>query len=131
MPCSWCGYLEISLGARHELEFWNSSDCVAHYNAQHIWVGPVPVRIVYTYASDTGYGGYTVEHGLHVAQGSWPLLCLDGVTFASFVAAVCELPLSQGLFHPGRSGGVLFGRKYLNTPVLALGLGFLMEPELS
>ena len=71
---AWCGYLEISQGARYELEFWNSSDCVAHYNAQRIWVSPAAVRIVYTDASDTGYGGgggYTVEHGLHVAQGSW------------------------------------------------------------
>ena len=22
-------------------------------------------------ASDTGYGGYTVEHGMHIAQGNW------------------------------------------------------------
>lgn len=59
------------MGARHELEFWSSSQCVAHYNAQPISVSPSAVRVVYTDASDTGYGGYTVEHGLHVAQGSW------------------------------------------------------------
>ena len=26
---------------------------------------------MYSDASDTGYGGYTVEHGVHVAQGIW------------------------------------------------------------
>ena len=25
----------------------------------------------YSDASDTGYGGYTVEHGMHIAQGNW------------------------------------------------------------
>ena len=56
---------------QRELEFWRSSSCVAQYNAQPIWLSPSAVRIVYSDASDTGYGGYTVEHDLHVAQGSW------------------------------------------------------------
>ena len=42
------------------------------YNAQPIWLSPSAVRLVYSNVSDTGYWGYTVEHGgLHVAQGSW------------------------------------------------------------
>ena len=29
------------------------------------------VAMLYSDASDTGYGGYTVEHGYHMAQGLW------------------------------------------------------------
>ena len=29
------------------------------------------IRVVYSEASDTGYGGYRVEHGCHIAQGQW------------------------------------------------------------
>ena len=54
----------------------------------------------------------------------WPLLCPDGESFAPYVAAVYELPLSQGLFQRGRSGGVLFGGDTPNTLVLALRLCF-------
>ena len=75
---AWCESLEINQGVQRELMFWRSSSCVAQYNAQPIWLSPSAVRIVYSDASDTGYGGgggggggYTVEHGLHVAQGSW------------------------------------------------------------
>ena len=28
-------------------------------------------RVVYSDASDTGYGSYTVEHAYHMAQGLW------------------------------------------------------------
>ena len=36
-----------------------------------IWLSLSAVRLVYSNVSDTGYWGYTVENGLHVAQGSW------------------------------------------------------------
>ena len=29
------------------------------------------MRLVFSDASNTGYGGYTVEDGIHIAQGSW------------------------------------------------------------
>ena len=29
------------------------------------------MRVVYSDASDTGFGGYTVEHGYHMAQEQW------------------------------------------------------------
>ena len=32
---------------------------------------PSAVRVVYSDASDTGYGGYVVEHGPCVAYGQW------------------------------------------------------------
>ena len=32
---------------------------------------PGVLRVVYSDASSTGYGGYMVEHGMHVANGVW------------------------------------------------------------
>ena len=63
----WCDTLEVSPPAHMELEFW--VNCLHKYNSQPIWHSPSAVRVVYSDASDTGYGGYTVEHGVHVAQG--------------------------------------------------------------
>ena len=65
----WCQNLPISDVARFELDFWLSQ--VDNLNGQGIWHSPSAVRIVYTDASDTGYAGYTVEHGYHIAHGLW------------------------------------------------------------
>ena len=54
---AWYEHLEINPGVQRELEFWRSSSCVAQYNAQPIWLSPSAVRLVYSGASDTGYGG--------------------------------------------------------------------------
>ncbi len=54
------------LEARHA---WCSS--LQEYNAQPIWHSPSAVRVVYSDASDTGYGGYVVEHGNCVSYGLW------------------------------------------------------------
>ena len=40
-------------------------------NSQSIWVSPSAVRMAYSDASSTGYGGYIVEHGSYVACGQW------------------------------------------------------------
>ena len=61
--------LPISPEGREDLKFWYES--IKEYNAQPIWHSPSAVRCVYSDASDVGYGGYTVEHGMHVAQGMW------------------------------------------------------------
>ena len=66
---SWCHMLEISAEARSELQFW--ADQLKEFNGQDIWHSPSAVRFVYSDASDTGYGGYTIEHGCHIAQGQW------------------------------------------------------------
>ena len=66
---SWWEMLEITPEARQELEFWKA--CLADYNCQPIWHSPSAVRVVYSDASDTGYGGYVVEHGSCVAYGQW------------------------------------------------------------
>ena len=66
---AWCDRLAKSPEARSELGFWN--DCLARYKAQPIWRTPSAFRVVYSDASDTGYGGYTVEHGPCIAHGQW------------------------------------------------------------
>ena len=66
---AWCEMLELTPPVRMELDFW--ANCLPKYNAQPLWHTPSAVRVVYSDASDTGYGGYTVEHGTHVAQGVW------------------------------------------------------------
>ena len=49
-------------------------------------LAPRQSRIVYT---DAGYGGYTVEHGLHVAQGSWlPKEAAKSSTWRELVAVL-------------------------------------------
>ena len=66
---SWGEGLEISPEARHELKFWEA--CLADYSFQPIWHRPSAVRVVYSDASETGYGGYVVEHGACVSYGQW------------------------------------------------------------
>ena len=51
----------MSLEAMDELKFWAAN--LEEYNAQPIWYTPSAVRVVYSDASNTGYGGYIVEHG--------------------------------------------------------------------
>ena len=55
--------------ARTELQFWVES--LQDFNAQPIWRSPGALRVVYSDASSTGYGGYTVEHGMHFVSGVW------------------------------------------------------------
>ena len=66
---SWWEMLEVTPEAHQELEFWKA--CLDDYNCQPIWHSPSAVRVVYSDASDTGYGGYVVEHGPCVAYGQW------------------------------------------------------------
>ena len=66
---SWCSKLPLSQEAKSEVQFWLSS--LEAWNGQGIWHSPAAVRVVYTDASHTGYGGYTVEHGCHIAHGVW------------------------------------------------------------
>ena len=68
---SWCESLQLSSEAIAELDFWSSN--LEVYNAQPIWHSPSAVRVVYSDASETGYGGYVVEHGPCVAHGCWEL----------------------------------------------------------
>ena len=66
---SWKAFLGLSEEARAELNFWQNN--VAVLNGQPIWFKPGATRVVYSDASDSGYGGYSVEVGPNVAQGCW------------------------------------------------------------
>ena len=66
---SWWDTLTITPDAHQELKFWRA--CLTDYNSQPIWHSPSAVRVVYSDASDTGFGGYVVEHGACVAYGQW------------------------------------------------------------
>ena len=52
---SWCQTLVVSPEANAELQFWASQ--LENFNGQNIWHSPSAIRLVYTEASDTGYGG--------------------------------------------------------------------------
>ena len=66
---SWCDKLVLNEEVKREIEFWVSG--LKMFNSQPIWHRPSAVRIVYSDASDTGYGGYVVEHGPYIAHGQW------------------------------------------------------------
>ena len=59
-----------------------------------------------------------------VHWSSLSIVCPQEGTFANFVVAVCDLPLSSELFLPGATGSVLFNGHMPNTRVLALRLDF-------
>ena len=66
---SWNCCLRLTPEEQHEINF-----CIRglkQYNSQPIWYTPSSIRVVYTDASESGYGGYIVEHGCHVATGQW------------------------------------------------------------
>ena len=65
----WSDMLMLTEQAKLEIEFWLTS--LDKFNSQPIWHNPSSVRVIYSDASDTGYGGYTVEHGPYIAQGQW------------------------------------------------------------
>ena len=62
-------FLRLTPEAQLEIKFWIEG--LRQYNSQPIWYTPSSIRVVYTDASESGYGGYIVEHGCHVATGQW------------------------------------------------------------
>ena len=46
-------------------------ESIQNFNGQSIWRSPSTVRVVYSDASNTGFGSYMVEHGNHIVQGQW------------------------------------------------------------
>ncbi len=65
---TWCKYLPLSPEVCDELELgrsvWLITIC-SQYGS------PSAMRVLYSDASETGYGGYVVEHGPCVAYGQW------------------------------------------------------------
>lgn len=66
---SWCQYLLLTADAMEELSFW--LEHIDKFNGQNIWPRASAVRVVYSDASSTGFGGYCVEHGDQVVTGQW------------------------------------------------------------
>jgi hypothetical protein len=66
---TWSDNVYLTTDARQELVFW--LDNVDSYNGRSLWRAPSAVRVIYSDASDTGYGSYVVEHGGHVVHGQW------------------------------------------------------------
>ena len=53
---SWCQLLMISADARKELQFW--LEWIGDLNGQDIWHSPSAIRVVYSDACNSEYGGY-------------------------------------------------------------------------
>ena len=92
---SWHEPLQLSPKAKAELAFWSSG--LELYNAQPIWHSPSSVRVVYSDASDTGYGGYVVEHGPCVPYGLWSAEEAAHSSTWRELSAVCLVLLSVAL----------------------------------
>lgn len=67
-------WLSIGVGKACELRFiWMMGlwQLKASCKEDPGWHSPFAVHVVYSDASETGYGGYMVEHGCHTAHGRW------------------------------------------------------------
>ena len=69
LSTSWYQQISLSQEALQEVKFWTAE--IDKFNGQSIWPKPSAVRVVYSDASSTGYGGYVVEHGHMIANGLW------------------------------------------------------------
>ena len=57
--------------AKAELSFWQSE--LDHFHGRPIWsAGPRTLQLVFTDASDSGWGGFSLMNGVEIARGEWP-----------------------------------------------------------
>jgi len=56
---SWCQRLTLTKEAQDEVKFWLAR--VSEFNGQNIWPKPSALRVVYSDASSTGFGGYRLN----------------------------------------------------------------------
>ena len=66
---SWNDRITVTSEAKDELLFW--LDNIDSFNGRQVWRTPSAVRVIYSDASDTGFGSYSVSHGNHIAHGQW------------------------------------------------------------
>lgn len=66
---SWNDRLLLDDNCIQQLQFWDSN--LDYVNSRSITYAPQCQRVVYSDASQTGYGGYCVETSVGVAQGNW------------------------------------------------------------
>ena len=68
---AWCHRLTLSEEASQVIDFWLNE--ITKFDGRYIWAKPSGVRVVYSDASATGYGGYMVERGSLITNGQWSL----------------------------------------------------------
>ena len=66
---SWNGHIMLSELSREQIAFWAKN--ISELNKRHFNFDQSCQRIVYSDASDTGYGGYVVETSFSTAHGMW------------------------------------------------------------
>ena len=66
---SWYSYIKLSEASVEQLLFWK--DSVSDINIKHFTSDESCQRVVYSDASDTGFGGYIVETPFNIAHGMW------------------------------------------------------------
>ena len=66
---SWHDCLQLDSDCINEIEFWLRN--IGLYNGQLLWHSPSAVSVVFSDASETGYGGYVVTHSCYAANGIW------------------------------------------------------------
>ena len=66
---SWFSYIKLSDASLEQLVFWR--DSVKNINIKHFTTDESCQRVVYSDASDTGFGGYIVETPVNIAHGMW------------------------------------------------------------
>ncbi|CAC5408526.1 unnamed protein product [Mytilus coruscus] len=68
-PASWYSYIKLSESSIEQLQFWKLY--ISEVNVKHFSVDESCHSIIYSDASDTGFGGYIVETPQNIAHGMW------------------------------------------------------------
>ncbi|CAC5370950.1 unnamed protein product [Mytilus coruscus] len=66
---SWYSYIKLSESSIEQLQFWKLY--ISEVNVKHFSVDESCHSIIYSDASDTGFGGYIVETPQNIAHGMW------------------------------------------------------------
>ncbi|XP_011405606.1 PREDICTED: uncharacterized protein LOC100639089 [Amphimedon queenslandica] len=127
---SWSDHVMIMPEARDELSFRVNN--IDSFNGRKVWRAPAAVPVVYSDASDTGFGSYTVAHGDDIAHGQWtPLESHKSSTWRELRAVT----LTLGAFAPRLSDHrVGSGKEELQAEAIAIfklaaHYNILIEPE--
>ena len=67
---TWGEHIQLDEGARQEITFWRNNFELCHGQPIRL-ANPRPEILTYSDASNTGWGGYSVEIGGKIAKGSW------------------------------------------------------------
>ena len=68
---SWNVSVPLDIAAREELSFWEK--CFDVFHGQPIWpASPRILEVVFSDASDSGWGGFCLRNGVEIARGEWP-----------------------------------------------------------